>query len=208
MGDDAPFSTKALVAKMRAAQPRGDEVPLVEFVAAMREIGKVFDMLGSAFGFVKKDITEKTGAVWDAYSQNPGKFTTMQSMMNWEKANGRWEGEFRSKKRNATRHSVRLRWLLEFMMIFCANLANPGMSSNQCVGDAYKRALEPHHPWVIRKAVGLAVHAVPSKEALCKKMGVEQGEALADMNEFSRLAAPTLDSINRFHAQNGCNDLP
>lgn len=42
--------------------------------------------------------------------------------------------------------------------------------------EAYEKTLAQYHPWVLRKAVGVAVYAVPTKDVLVQKMELTKAE--------------------------------
>jgi hypothetical protein len=45
-----------------------------------------------------------------------------------------------------------------------------------CTHEAYEKSLAQYHTWLIRKAVGVAVYAVPSRETLLKHLEITEAE--------------------------------
>lgn len=47
-----------------------------------------------------------------------------------------------------------------------------------CAGEAYSKTIAQFHPWLVRKTVGVAVYAVPSREYLLKSFEMTEEEGV------------------------------
>eukprot|EP00741_Cyanophora_paradoxa_P012094 tig00020592_g11686.t1 len=197
----ALFSTTALVSKARASAcvpgSSGSEVPLKAFISVMREIAKVFDVLGTAFSFVKEDITVKAEILERMQSASRGVFKTIQDLCRWE-----IQKDIISKRDSGTWHAVRLIWLLEFMEVFSVELSTTTKSLQECATQAYNASLSMHHPFPIRAAVGVALGRLPAREKFCELIKTDVKKAVGDLKEFSCIVEPIRASLKRFHREN------
>ena len=74
-----------------------------------------------------------------------------------------WEWTYAS----TGRHLVRMHWLTIFVAtLFEILTTDENAELGKALRDSYDTAFAPHHPWIVRKAAGLAMRAAPSKETL------------------------------------------
>ena len=65
------------------------------------------------------------------------------------------------------RHLVRMHWLTHFVStLFDILTTDADAELGKALRDSYDAAFAPNHPWIVRKAAGLAMRAAPSKETL------------------------------------------
>eukprot|EP00741_Cyanophora_paradoxa_P006189 tig00000984_g6001.t1 len=151
-------------------------------------------------------ITCTSGVVgdkWESGALKQHKIATLQSMMRWEMQTGRIR-----QSGNGSRTTIRLRWLLDFLIKFSGLIQDRRNTIKDCGAQAYKETLAPHHPLPIRGAAKIAMVMIPSREDFCRKFAVVEPEALADMREFKAYAEPVFRSLINFHTRNNLNNLP
>ena len=126
------------------------------------------------------DVEEKIGILRDyRKSEHAEQYKTIQSMLAYEVAS---ETVKKKKANSGSRTLLRLHRALEFITEFLLKLKE---SDNHCkfssvVTKAYDDTLAKHHPWLVKKAVHVAMYMLPSRPDLLKKMGLEDEES--DMN--------------------------
>mmetsp|Transcript_5855 Transcript_5855/g.9009 ORF Transcript_5855/g.9009 Transcript_5855/m.9009 type:complete len:217 (+) Transcript_5855:186-836(+) len=206
--DAEKFSTRNLVIKIERAHCVNvngkPEVPAAGFILSMKEISKVFDLLGGAFGFVRLDVTSKLAILSRILKTSSSQSCTIQDMCRAELLNGKYKGY-----ESACHASTRLRWLLEFMQVICTMISDEENDHNmrEIATAAYYQALAPHHPWLVRTAAGVALFAVPNKDRFLALLETDQASAIRDLRTFKVMSKPVLDSLFDFHEENGLNKL-
>lgn len=160
--------------------PPGDDVRPGHFLASARALLPFFDMLGSTFTPVKKDINGNITSLQKKYDTNPEKYSSsFRVMLEEEKAEN-------SKKKGPT--SISLLWLkraLEYIYAFIANLVedhNSGAKTENMVPlckKAYEDTLKRYHGWIVQKVFSVVLHATPWRRDFIKTMAYGQ-EGLDD----------------------------
>ena len=98
-----------------------------------------------------------------------------------DKANHQpWMSTYNSTARNLYRGC----WFFDFLHVIFKEF-NEDKKSKLCkvAGSAYSKALGPHHPWVLRKIAGAAMHAINYREVFIKNYCVQQA-ALEKMDVY------------------------
>ena len=128
------------------------------------------------FSFVTSDVEEKIGILRDyRKSEHAEQYKTIQSMLAYEVASD----TVKKKKTNSgSRTLLRLHRALEFITEFLLKLkeSDNHYKFSNVVTKAYDDTLAKHHPWLIKKAVHVAMYMLPTRPDLLKKMGLKDEE--------------------------------
>ncbi|GFO36066.1 glycolipid transfer protein domain-containing protein 1 [Plakobranchus ocellatus] len=163
----------------------GDLLLLDCYVNAYEELCKLFRHFGTVFSFVTSDVEEKIGILRDyRKSEHAEQYKTIQSMLAYEVSS---ETVKKKKHNSGSRTLLRLHRALEFITEFLLKLreSDNHIKFSNVVTKAYDDTLAKHHPWLIKKAVHVAMYMLPSRPDLMKKMGLKDEEK--DMNVVMEL---------------------
>ncbi|BFZ22886.1 hypothetical protein BsWGS_25925 [Bradybaena similaris] len=146
------------------------------YVDAYEELCKLFRLFGSIFTFVTSDVEQKIGILREYNKgENSQHYKTVQSMLQFEVLNDLINNK---KRPSGARTLLRLHRAMEFISAFLRKLKdsdNKGKFTS-ATGEAYDTTLAKHHPWLIRKAVHVALYMLPTRQELLKKMQVEDNQ--------------------------------
>lgn len=198
-----------------------DHQPLcntTEFVTAMREVVNLFDILGSAFTFVRRDIENKINII-DSFGQRDAEnythlYNGVQFELDVEKARIQ-PGDPPS----CARTLLRLMWALKFAdllleglkMAFDAksSLTPSERSLKWAVARAYEEALAEHHSWTIRRAVKSACMLLPTKETFVTRLGLTSPQKRDDsLTQLAVVMSPLVQRMYGFYNDESILDLP
>ncbi|CAH1774946.1 unnamed protein product [Owenia fusiformis] len=120
--------------------------------------------------------------------------------------------KLKKKSRHGARTLLRLHRALQFVIQFLTGLKeNTGDNLSGVTWDAYKCTLGNYHPWIIRKTVGVAVYAVPTRQQLLEKMSSTHEEPEVDLMEtlgkIIEAANVVYDNVEHLYAENNLLDL-
>lgn len=153
-----------------------DVISLDCYIDAYEELCKLFRLFGTIFSFVTSDVEEKIVILRKhRKSDQANKYESIQSMLQYEVS----QDLTKSKERpSGARTLLRLHRALEFISAFLLKLkeTDNNVRFSTAATKAYDETLAKHHPWLIRKAVHVAMYMLPSRQDLLKKMGVEDNE--------------------------------
>lgn len=182
-----------------------------KFLDAMSEVVLLFDHLGTAFTFVRRDIESKTFILRTYAQEHPSRFPDLQTAVNCELA----EGTVAEKPPpSAARTLLRLMWALKFIDVLLARLRetldpNCNFQSGErtlraAVSVAYDSALAEHHSWALRRTVRTALTVLPSMESFVKKIGARP----SFLERLKQSMTPIVKTMYRFYESNDLLDLP
>ncbi|CAJ0594110.1 unnamed protein product [Cylicocyclus nassatus] len=168
MSDDSSSSSTGTPEKFRieivqksfsaSSELQEEDVELGHFIDAYIELNKFIGLLGKIFHFVQVDVREKTAKLRELYQKAPT-YQSVKKMIAFEHENKDYTG---------SKALLALHRALEFICAFINALAestNEDSVSLIC-RKTYEDTLARFHPWVIRKAVGLASYTLPSRGQL------------------------------------------
>ena len=193
-GADAPAQEFSLVrwkGKIEVLAAQKDEIQIDDWTSHLNEILLMFKQLSSALYIAFKDVSTKAATIQsnkrffnetlkegDA-AKSLQSFITKELELGVTKLNGKhnkklvkdkisWQYTYTSTARTVTRNL----WLLDFLYVLMSNLADDATATlPSAVKEAYSQGLGPHHPWILRKAAGVAMIAVMSRETFEKDTG-------------------------------------
>ncbi|CAB3362447.1 ceramide-1-phosphate transfer protein [Cloeon dipterum] len=185
------FSITALQDGFEKCLEGEDDIHVDKYIYAYKELYKFILLMGKLFSFVGSDIKAKLEILEDFRKRDSaGNFLTVKKMIFYE-----LEQDLLDKKGyiSACRTVLRLHRGLDFISQFLqkvGEIEDQDGTSTVCQ-DAYNVTLSNHHTWVIRKAAGVAMYALPTKENLLIRLfGGDQEEIkLAKKNLPDMLAA-------------------
>ncbi|XP_042083609.1 glycolipid transfer protein isoform X2 [Haplochromis burtoni] len=179
--------------------PADRQVETRPFLEAVSYLPPFFDCLGSTiFAPIKADIS---GNITSVYDSNPGRFKTLQQILEAEKDmhGGEWP------KVGAT---LALMWLkrgLKFIQVFLQSLVDGEKDENNPnlirvnVTKAYEIALKRYHGWFVQQLFKAALFAAPYKSdflrALSKGRDVKEEDCLEKIRKFLINFSATVDAI-------------
>ena len=112
-----------------------------------------------------------------------------------------------------SRTLLRLHRALDFTKQFLKELVemeeNSGVST--MAGDVYKRTLANFHPWLIRKAAGLAMYSLPTRKDLIKKIapdGIEEAVLKEKMETCIQSIDVVYNEIEDLYTKHSLHKLP
>jgi len=186
-------------------------LPLTQaFLCAMDEVILLFDDLGSAFAFVRRDISTKTEILRQYSAANPSRFVDLETAVNAEVTAGTADSK---PPPSAARTLLRLMWALKFIDVLLghlreaikpdSNLPVYERTLRAAVDVAYETALAEHHTWPLRKTVRAALTLLPTMETFINNIG-------ATPQHLSRLEnsmTPIVHNMYRFYEKNNLLEL-
>ncbi|XP_020507006.1 ceramide-1-phosphate transfer protein [Labrus bergylta] len=213
VAEDQKFSLKEVLDTFKLCLTENKEVYLEHYVAGWRGLVKFLNSLGSVFGFISKDAVNKIKIlVGYLEGDNGSQYVTIQSMMKYELDSGLVDLTKRGNHpESGCRTLLRLHRALRWLELFLERLrtsSEDGKTSVMCA-DAYNESLAQHHPWVIRKAAGMAFCMLPGRLAFLEVMNVGTPEqVVAMLGEALPLISEVYQITEELYAQNNMLDLP
>ena len=173
------YNVDRLIGHFEKTAENLDSLNPYEFLAGVYEFTKSFAALSSALSMGFSDITEKVENWREIITNfyNDDSFPNLQSVMEKEielkiqmlngdnnKKNGHKKGSSAYYKyTSGCRTIVRFSWFLRFLYKIFMNMLNTNDPFDKCIKSAYIDALAPHHPWLVRTSVGVALSMASSK---------------------------------------------
>lgn len=162
-----------------AADDEHDDVKLKDYLIAYDELTKFLECLGKIFYFVIVDVRDKT-SILEKFMQNDQPenrhYVTIRKTVEYEKSINAFHSNSPLWRTNASRTILRLHRALIFICKFIDRLFNADnkLKTPQIGLETYEQTLGKHHSWLIRKAVALGMHALPTRDHLISYMCPEK----------------------------------
>ncbi|KAM6981510.1 ceramide-1-phosphate transfer protein-like [Tautogolabrus adspersus] len=211
--EDQKFSLQEVLDTFKLCLTENKEVNLEQYVAGWRGLVKFLNSLGSVFGFISKDAVNKIKIlVGYLEGENGSQYVTIQSMVKYELDNELVDLTKRgSHPESGCRTLLRLHRALRWLELFLERLRTSSEDSKTSVmcSESYNESLAQHHPWVIRKAAGMAFCVLPGRLAFLEVMNVGTPEqVVAMLGEALPLISEVYQITEELYAQNNMLDLP
>lgn len=147
------------------------EVNILYYLGAFTELAKFFNMFGTLFTFVTKDVQAKI-SILQAYAkdqQHGPYYSSIQAMIEFEKMNNLLCDH---KRPSGARTLLRLHRALEFISTFLHEVTklDDDHSTSTAARQAYNRTLAKYHQWYIRQSVHVAILALPYRRNLIDRV--------------------------------------
>lgn len=190
-----------------------------QFLEAMGEVLSLFEILGSAFTFVRRDIEKKLAILSRYYTAFPETHGELSHGVRSE-MDARIEetGGALGDEPGFSRTILRLMWALKFTDRLLEGLgrafdAESDLKSYDrtlrwAVGRAYEEALAEHHSWTIRRTVKSACLLLPSKETFLDRIGVEENRREEYLDRLAGSMSKIVERMYAFYEKHGLLALP
>ncbi|XP_017490853.1 PREDICTED: ceramide-1-phosphate transfer protein-like [Rhagoletis zephyria] len=187
------------------------------YLQGFTELNKFFNMFGTLFGFVAKDVRDKIG-ILEAYHADETvghRYVTVQSMIEYEKGESLLIDKT-GRRPSGARTLLRLHRALEFISAFLHEVTkiDDQTSTGGSARAAYGRTLARFHPWMIRKTVNLATLALPYRRVLISNVygGAlpegGAGEVNEAMSELANIADQVFGATHKLYEEHELLELP
>ena len=167
---EVPFDFKSISFKLQKASLVPDKLNPFYTISSIFDFTKIFSKISSALGMGFSDITTKSQIMRERFREYPDA-TDIQYLLNRElelgihtlngennKSLGHKKDKY-AKYVSASRTFLRLLWFLEYLIDIFENVlkddGNEGIK--KILGDSYERVLAPHHSFLVKRAVGIAL---------------------------------------------------
>ncbi|XP_052755879.1 ceramide-1-phosphate transfer protein [Galleria mellonella] len=147
-----------------------DDVVIEAYIDGYNELVKFLNLIGTVFSFVSSDVKSKI-KVMEKHKEgeNAVHYESFKKMMKFEKETSLHE---KSGFVSGSRTMLRLHRGLDFIRLFLKRLSESDDTVSTCTTcqGSYNETLAGFHPWYIRQAATLAMHALPTRPDLLKKI--------------------------------------
>ena len=165
-----PFNFQEISHKLKIASTSPDKLNPYYTISAIYDFTKFFKEISSALSMGFSDITEKCGIMREKFNEYP-EATDIQNLLQTEmdlnihqlngdnnKKFGHGNDKYKNYK-SACRTFLRLLWFFEYLTDVFENVIKDDGSGpiKKILGDSYDKVLAPHHSFLVRKAVGIAL---------------------------------------------------
>ncbi|XP_051281595.1 ceramide-1-phosphate transfer protein [Dicentrarchus labrax] len=211
--EEQKFCLQEVLDTFKLCLSENKDVYLEHYIAGWRGLVKFLNSLGSVFGFISMDAVNKL-KILVAYleGENGSQYVTIQSMLKYELDNGLVDlTKKASNPESGCRTLLRLHRALRWLELFLERLRTSSEDSKTSVmcAEAYNESLAQHHPWVIRKAAGMAFCVLPGRLAFLEVMNVGPPEkVVAMLGEAIPLISEVYQITEELYAQHNLLELP
>lgn len=163
--------------------------------------------MGTVFGFVSADIRSKVNILDDLRQKDLENYSTVKNMINYEKDHDLLvENNFVS----GSRTLLRLHRGLDFLRDFLRRIAQLQDTEKTCSACqiSYNETLAKYHAWLIRKGATMAMHALPTKQYLLKKVCVDPEKAVLILPDMLQATDKIYDRIQELYTLYELHELP
>uniref|UniRef100_A0A8C8S3Y7 Glycolipid transfer protein domain-containing protein n=1 Tax=Pelusios castaneus TaxID=367368 RepID=A0A8C8S3Y7_9SAUR len=208
------FQVSRLLGAFRACITLDGEILLQEYLLGWKELIKLMDSLGAAFGLIAQETQAKM-AIMERHQVgvHGSHYHTLQAMVAFELRRGLVGFQQLPPRQppSGCRTLLRLHRALKWLELFLAKLGHsqPTGDPSELCAEAYQEALAPYHSWWVRQAAGLAFLSLPSRQELYRIMCAEEER------EAQTVLAVTVSTISRVYnvtqrvyAAHGMLELP
>ncbi|XP_050352179.1 ceramide-1-phosphate transfer protein [Nymphalis io] len=147
-----------------------DDVIIEAYIEGYNELVKFLNLIGTVFSFVSSDVRSKI-KIMEKHKTGEDSlyYESFKKMMKYEKETNLHE---KNGFTSGSRTMLRLHRGLDFIRLFLKRLSDAEECVNTCTTcqGSYNETLAEFHPWYIRKAATLAMHALPSRTDLLNKI--------------------------------------
>ena len=165
-----PFDFKNISFKLQKGAITPDKLNPFYTISSIFDFTKFFSKISSALSMGFEDITKKSQLMREKFELYKDS-TDIQNLLlkeielgihklngNNNKSLGYKNGEY-AKYVSATRTFLRLLWFLEYLIdVFENVLKDDGKGAiKKILGDSYDNVLSPHHSFLVRRAVSIAI---------------------------------------------------
>ncbi|XP_074839008.1 glycolipid transfer protein domain-containing protein 2 [Carettochelys insculpta] len=208
------FQIGRLMGAFRECVHPDGEILLQEYLAGWKELIKLIDALGAAFGLLARETRAKV-AVMQAHRSGPHAphYRTLQGMVAFELRQGLvgLRALPPTQPPSGCRTLLRLHRALQWLKLFLAMLgrSRPGEDPSELCAAAYRVALAHYHSWWVQQAAALAFLALPSRSQLLGLVcAPREPEAQAVLLSTASALGRVYNLTQQVYASRGLLDLP
>lgn len=174
---------------------------------------RFLNTLGNVFAFISKDALVKIKILeGHLHGDSRSHYVTVQSMVQHELDNQLVDVTKRgSHPESGCRTLLRLHRALRWLELFLERLrvSGPDEKTSVMCAVAYNESLSQHHPWVVRKAAGLAFCMLPGRAAFFEVMNVGPEERVVSvLGEALPLISEVYHITETLYAHHQLLELP
>ncbi|XP_028308114.1 ceramide-1-phosphate transfer protein [Gouania willdenowi] len=211
--DQKKFCLQEVLDAYKMCLSEDKEVSLQHYVTGWRGLVKLLNSLGSVFSFISKDAVNKIQILVALMAGDSGShYSTVQLMVEYELQNHLVDLTKRGNHpESGCRTLLRLHRALRWLQLFLESLrtsTEDSKTSTMC-SEAYNVSLSQYHPWVVRKAAGMAFCMLPGRQEFFAALNVGSTEqAVAVLGEALPLISEVYQVTEELYAQRNLLDLP
>lgn len=187
-------------------------MPTEAYLELQRLLSAFIGSLGTVFSFVKSDMDEKLEIMelqFSTHRTNGRTFRHLLDVVQYEIQQNITTSQ--TKPKSASRTLLRLHRTLLFISLFLRKFVEQESHEKPSViaAEAYDKSLSPHHPWLIRKTVSVALVTLPGREDLLVRI---YGEGRPRDKEALLATLELIEQVHRvvdeFFSSNNLQALP
>ncbi|XP_014424815.2 glycolipid transfer protein domain-containing protein 2 isoform X2 [Pelodiscus sinensis] len=208
------FQISRLLGAFRACVNQNGEILLQEYLAGWKELIKLIDALGSAFGLLARETQTKV-MIMQGHCLGPHAphYRTLQGMVAFELQHRLVGLQVLppDQPHSGCRTLLRLHRALKWLQLFLDKLGHSrkGTDPSELCAEAYQVALARYHSWWVRQAAGLAFLALPSLPELLKLVCAQgEWEARAMLLTTASTLSRVYNLTQQVYASRGLLELP
>lgn len=163
--------------------------------------------MGTVFGFVSSDIRSKVNILEELRLKDVDNYRSVQRMMLHERDNGLLH---KANFVSGCRTLLRLHRGLDFLRDFLRRIAALQDTEKSCSACqlSYGETLAKYHPWFIRQGAYMAMHALPTKQHLLKKVCADPEKAALILPDMLQATDKIYDRIQELYTLYEMHELP
>ncbi|MBN3301299.1 ceramide-1-phosphate transfer protein [Amia ocellicauda] len=211
--EDRRFSLAEVLDTFNSCLTEDKEVLIDEYMSGWRGLVRFMNSLGTIFSFISKDAVNKIQIMVNhRQGENGEQYLSMQSMVKYELEQELVDLTKRANHpESGCRTVLRLHRALRWLELFLERLRTSkedDKTSAMC-SEAYNESLARHHPWIIRKATGVAFCTLPGRATFFEVMNVGSAEqVVAMLGEALPLISEVYRVTEELYAQHNLLELP
>lgn len=211
MANDLALDLRFVYESFNNSLKEDEEVHIEHYLKGYSELVKFLNLIGSVFSFVSSDVRSKIKIMQKhCAGDDAAYYEGFRKMMKFEKETNLHE---KSGFISGSRTLLRLHRGLDFIRLFLKRIGEEDDTMNTCTvcQNSYNESLAQFHPWYIRKAATLAMHALPARPDLLKKIfGTEESlaDAMQILPETLQSCDEVYDRIERLYTEFDFHGLP
>jgi len=200
---------KAIMKRFEDARGPNGKIHTEEIAIAAAGMAPIYDIVfgsGMVSNHLKKDIMNSSGAVKNAWEQNPEQCNTIDMLIIFEKEHATIE-KIRKDSKSGVKNLLWMNRALDFMItflhgVFVKNVDKPAKFS---ANEAYNAILKPYHGLLVSGIVTLAFNLCPSRDELIRKLGFINDKVEEKVIHLHSIIKPMCETTIKLLEDEGCN---
>ncbi|KAJ8369792.1 hypothetical protein SKAU_G00098200 [Synaphobranchus kaupii] len=213
VSENQKFSIKEVFDTFQLCVTENKEVKIDQYVAGWRGLVRFLNSLGTVFYFIAKDAASKIQIMVNYRNgENGAQYATIQSMVKYELENDLVDlTEKASFPESGCRTLLRLHRALHWLELFLERLRTSTEDDKTSVmcSESYNESLALFHPYMIRKASGLAFCTLPRRYTFFEVMNVgTPDQVVAMLGEALPLVSEVYQLTQDLYSKHNILDIP